>query len=147
MPFDFSEQLETLVLEAGPDDTPEFLLKPPMAEDAQTIGEVSAIPEFLSDIQFHEQFVMVHDMAGGMIQMRTGAPCPLGEQARSEGGLAASASLYAIIAANPAVARLILSTKSTFFGQLAAIGMHGFTCVQVVKASVAIQEPEPVEHE
>lgn len=147
MPFDFSEQLEQLVLDAGPDDTPEYLLKSPDVEDAQIVGEVAAIPQFLSVDQLYEQFIMLHELAGGMIQMRTGVPCPLGDQARSEGGRTANTAAHALLMSNPAVARMILSTEATFLGQLAAIGMHGFTCVQVVKASVAIPEQEAPEHE
>ena len=82
---------------------------------------------------------MLHDMLGGMVQMRTGAPCPLGDQARGEGGRVACEAAYNLIAASPTLSRMILSPESSFFGQLAAVGVHGFACVQIVKASATGQ--------
>ncbi len=84
---------------------------------------------------FQDQWGMVHDMAGGMIQARTMAPCDLGTMARNEGGRVACEAAYNLIASVPALARMILSPESTYMGQIAAIAMHGFACVQMVKAS------------
>lgn len=95
-------------------------------------------PQFISEGIFVEQWALVHGIAGGLVQSRTGAPCDLAGQARSEGGLAAAQATYELISMNPALANMILSTESTFFGQLAIVGMHGFSCVQIVKASVTL---------
>lgn len=102
-------------------------------------GDIMTLPAFL------ETWHLMHDMGGGMISMRTGAPCPLGEQSRNEGGRVAGEACYHLLAGNPALSRLFLNTKSTFIGQLAAIGMHGFSCVQIIKASASgkFVEPEP----
>mgnify|MGYP001204071855 CR=1 FL=1 len=139
MPFDFTDQLEQLVQATGPEDLPEIPALPgPDTASEFDLGEtVAPVPpaDLLSESAFHDQFAMIHDMAGGMVQMRTGAPCPLGDQARGEGGRQAASAIYALAMQNAALARLFLSTKSTFFGQLAAIGMHGFSCVQIVKTS------------
>lgn len=90
-------------------------------------------PENMSEAAFLEMWAQMHDVAGGMLQARIGASVPLGDQARAEGGAMAGKAVYAICLSNPALARLILSTKSTFFGQLAVIGLHGAACVQIVK--------------
>ena len=95
------------------------------------------LDDLMSEASFLEMWAHVHDMAGGMVQMRIGAPVPLGEQARSEGGMAAGRAAYALALSHPAIARLVLSTKSTFFGQLAAIGLHGMACVQIVRTAAA----------
>jgi len=98
---------------------------------------------------FKEQWGTLHDMLGGMASMRMGAPCPLGEQARSEGGRVACEAAYNLISSSPGLSRMILSPESTFFGQLAAVGVHGFACVQIVQASARgeIQSPETDESE
>lgn len=102
--------------------------------------------ELVSLPTFQDQWGMLHDMLGGMVQMRTGAPCPLGDQARGEGGRVACEAAYNLIAASPTLSRMILSPESSFFGQLAAVGVHGFACVQIVKASATGQTlPEPQE--
>ena len=118
----------------------------PMDLLAVTVVEFKHRPTENSDIlapvvevialgDFSAQWGMMHDMMGGMVQMRTGHPCPLGDQARSEGGKIACEAAYALIESSPVLSKLILSPNSSFFGQLTAVGMHGFTCVQVVKAS------------
>ena len=143
MPFDFTDQLESLVQSTGPDDLPEIpamptpeVIEPQADSDAQAVAP--ALPaDLMSEAAFHEQF--------GMVQMRTGAPCPLGDQARGEGGRQASSAIYAMALKNPTLAKLILSTSSTFWGQMAAIGMHGFACVQIIKTSA--QAGTQIEHE
>lgn len=123
----------------------------PLGEDLPETATAPTSGALISEADFLTQFIGLHDMAGGMVQMRTGAPCPLGDQARSEGGKLASDALYKLIASNPALSRLVLGSASTFWGQMAAIGMHGFTCVQMVRVSinnrpVAVQ-PEVFEDE
>ncbi len=103
-------------------------------DDGPEVIDPSAV-EIMALPSFQEQWVMMHQMMGGMVQMRTGAPCPLGEQAQSDGGRTACEAAYNLCAASPALSRMILSPESTFFGQLAAIGMHGYGCVQIVRAS------------
>lgn len=133
MPFDLDlEALESAIMAAPPAEVaplPDFAPESPI--------ETPAAPEveLISEGAFMDQWFLLHDMGGGMIQMRTGAPCPLGDQARGEGGRAAGTAAYALLSSQPALARMFLGTESTFLGQLAAIGMHGFACVQVVKAS------------
>lgn len=107
----------------------------PIEDDAGEADTLAPVVEIIALGDFSAQWGMMHDMMGGMVQMRTGHPCPLGDQARSEGGRVACEAAYKLIESNPALSRLILSPNSSFFGQLAAIGMHGFTCVQVVKSS------------
>lgn len=106
-----------------------------MEVDGQTSTDFPAAVELMALPAFESQWGMLHDMLGGMVQMRTGAPCPLGAEARSEGGKVACQAAYHLIASNPALAKLILSTQSTFFGQLAAVAVHGYSCVQLVKVS------------
>lgn len=133
MAFDMNlEALESAIMDAPPGEVaplPDF--------SAPATAEAIAAPEIelMTEHSFLDQWFLLHDMGGGMIQMRTGAPCPLGDKARGEGGRAAGAAAYALLSSQPALAKLFLSTQSTFLGQLAAIGMHGFACVQVVKAS------------
>lgn len=101
-----------------------------------------SVVELVSLESFGEQWGMVHDLLGGMVQSRTGQECALGDQSRSEGGRVACNAAYELISANPALSKLILSTQSTFFGQLMAVGMHGFACVQLVRASAPEKPPE-----
>lgn len=111
------------------------------APDGPDILDPAPALDLMSEDAFLEMWVQMHDMGGGLVSMRTGGPCPLGEQARNEGGQVAGKAAYALISGNPALARMMLSTQSTFWGQLAAIGMHGFACVQIVRAS-AMPAPE-----
>ncbi|WP_121630099.1 hypothetical protein [Tropicibacter alexandrii] len=135
-------------------EIPASLLGPPPAiigpdgpEDHETDAAAGVeLVELVSLPTFQDQWGMLHDMLGGMVQMRTGAPCPLGDQARGEGGRVACEAAYNLIAASPTLSRMILSPESSFFGQLAAVGVHGFACVQIVKASATGQTlPEPQE--
>lgn len=141
-----SQSLEALVLDLSPGDTPDlsgFIMQSDFGEEAPAgpaaEAELDTAPplDLISAEAFQEQWNGIHDMMGGMVQMRTGAPCPLGNQARSEGGLVACRAAYGLLSASPALARLFLSPNSTFWGQFMAIGLHGFACVQVVKASRA----------
>lgn len=139
MAFDMNlEALESAIMDAPPGEVaplPDF--SAPLAAEAIAAPKI----ELMTEHAFMEQWFLFHDMGGGMIQMRTGAPCPLGDQARGEGGRAAGAAAYALLSSQPALAKLFLNTQSTFLGQLAAIGMHGFACVQIVKATVATLPP------
>lgn len=135
-----NDALETAVLAAGPDDMPDLsgLLSSPAAPDAG--GDYAAEDaggDLISPEVFAEQWGSLHDMAGGMVQMRTGNPCPLGDQARSAGGQMAAQACYAFLASTPFLASMFLSPQSSFVGQLMVVGMHGFACVQMVKASQA----------
>lgn len=147
--------LETALLAATPDDMPDAAAlvaslpdpaptglgdPPPLPGFGQVEPAAGAEPEILSPSEFAEMWGQVHDLAGGMVQMRTGNPCPLGDQARNPGGLAAANAAYSLLAANSFTRSLILSPNSSFFGQVMVIGMHGFSCVQIIKAS---QLPPP----
>lgn len=92
---------------------------------------------------FQTRFALMHDMVGGMVQARSGTPCPLGQQARSEGGIAAGAAFYSICETSPLLASWFLTEEMSFVGKVLAIGMHGFACVQVVKASTAAADQGP----
>jgi hypothetical protein len=122
-----SHDLSGLVMSAdlGADDAP-ALLDP--AEAAPPL-------ELISPETWAEQWSSLHDLMGGMLAMRTGNPCPLGDQARSEGGQIACRAAYGLLSSNPTIARLFLSPDSTMWGGVMAIGLHGFSCVQIVKAS------------
>lgn len=110
--------------------------------DEQPLGEFAADPEqptadLMSESDFIESmWEPLHDMAGGMVEARTGYPCPLGDQSRSSGGVQAGQALYKMCRSNPALSRMILSTQSTFIGQVMVVGLHGFACVQCVRSSV-----------
>ncbi len=110
-------------------------------------------PELANVIQlmplgaWQQQWQTLHAMVGGMVQARTGYPCDLGSQAQSEGGMIAADAAYALISSNPALAKMILSAESTFFGQLAAVALHGVACVQIVKASAEGKTAPPVDTE
>lgn len=135
-----TEALEAAVMAAGPDDAPHIspMLADPAADPGGDYSEGDALPsDLIGPDVWREQWGALHDMAGGMVQMRTGAPCPLGDQARSAGGLMAADAAYALMSSTPFLADLFLSARSSFMGQLFAIGMHGFSCVQIVKASKA----------
>lgn len=138
------DDLEARVLDAGPGDvvdlshmvlTDDFADTAPRPE-ASTEAQDEALPvEIITVEAWAEQWGQLHDLMGGVVSMRTGAPCPLGAQARNEGGQVAMQAAYGLLSANPATARLFLSPNSTYFGQLAALGLHAFGCVQIVKAS------------
>lgn len=147
MPFDFLEQIETDLLAAGSGDVialPAALEAPPGGADAAQEDAPAISVDLMDAATFHGQFALIHDVMGGMVQMRTGAPCPLGEAARAEGGQAAANAIYELASNNPTLAKLILSTESTYLGQVMAIGMHGFSCIQIVKAS---GRGDTIEHE
>lgn len=144
--------LETMVMQAAPADAPD--LSGVMSaedftgpQDAAEAAEVFSEPELISPEVWGQQWGLLHDMLGGMVQARTGAPCPLGQQARSEGGMIAAQASYDLLALNPATARLFLGANSTFFGQVLAVGVHGFACVQLVKASIAQGQAATIEGE
>lgn len=123
---------------ANPDDPIPGDLTEAEALTLDPLAEGEALPsDLIGPEVWREQWGALHDMAGGMVQMRSGAPCPLGDQARSAGGLMAADAAYALMASTPFLADLFLSARSSFMGQLFAIGMHGFACVQMVKASNA----------
>lgn len=103
---------------------------PPDAEGVTSAATVELIGPYV----WAQQWGLLHDMLGGMVMARTGQPCPLGNQARSEGGQIACQAAYDLIALSPA-RDMILGAHSTFAGQILAVGMHGFACVQIVKAS------------
>lgn len=135
--------LETRVLETSPHDLHDLsgeILRDDLAEGAE--GEAAPgdpAPEVLDLISpdlWAQQWGLMHDMAGGMVQARTGNECPLGAQSRSEGGMIACQAAYDLISISPA-APIILGKNSGYFGQVLAIGMHGFACVQLVKAAAA----------
>jgi hypothetical protein len=131
--------LEAAVMQAAPEDAPGVasILSPPEAAPDAGAEALDLPPEsdLISPEVWAEQWGALHDMAGGMVQMRTGNPCPLGDQARSAGGHMAAQAVYTLMASTPFLADMFLSSRSTFLGQVMVIGMHGFACVQIVKAS------------
>lgn len=140
MADDTISNLEKMVLEISPHDIPDLsadILRTDLGgDDAPEVIEAATEPELISAETWAQQWGLMHDMAGGMVQMRTGAPCPLGSLARNEGGMIACQAAYDLILISPA-ANMILGAHSTFLGQVLAVGMHGFACVQAVKASRA----------
>lgn len=137
--LDPTAALEAVLLAAGPDDTPDIAQhlsggggQP--GPDDDFAGD-DAPGELISPEVFAEQWSAVHDMLGGIVQSRTSNPCPLGDQARSAGGQMAAQALYAFCASTPFLASMFLSPQSSFVGQIMIVGMHGFACVQMVKAS------------
>lgn len=141
---DATQVLEQAVLETSPHDLHdlgETITRADMgltdsAESFDEVGEVAEV-ELISPEVWGQQWGLLHDMLGGMVQARTGNPCPLGAQARSEGGQIACQAAYDLIKISPACG-MILGAHSTFAGQVLAVGMHGFACVQIVKASRAV---------
>lgn len=147
MPFDLLEQIETDLLAAG---SSEVIALPALADpvaDTAPLDEAPAEPalNLMDAATFHGQFCLIHDVMGGMVQMRTGNACPLGDAARADGGRAAADAIYELAQSNPALSRLILSTESTYLGSVMAIGMHGYNCVQIVRASTS--PPPVIDHE
>lgn len=135
-----TEDLENRVLLAAPEDQPnmaEVLTEATQA--APEIGASEAAPAFdqISLEVWFDQWKFAHDGLGGIVQMRTGHPCPLGDQARSEGGQAAAEACYKLLETTPALAKMFLGTKSGFWGNMMVVGLHGFNCIQVVKESAA----------
>lgn len=137
--------LEAAILTAAPEDAPpvaEMLAQAQPLDpgpDPVSAGDFAAdlTPDLIAPEVWAAQWGALHDMAGGIVQMRTGAPCPLGDQARSDGGQIAAQAAYALFSSTPILRDLFLSPGSSFIGQIFAIGMHGFACVQMVKASTA----------
>lgn len=141
-----SGSYESLVLQASPTDVfnlSEMLQQAPAAIAATGADFSAAMPDapapldLISVETFSQQWGSYHDLAGGMIQMRSGAPCDLGALARNEGGQLAMRAAYEILAANPYSAKMFLGKESTVFGQVVCIGMHGFACVQVARVSIS----------
>lgn len=138
---DATQLLENAVLETSPHDLHdlgETISRADMgmtdAAEALAEGDVVAEVELISPEVWGQQWGLLHDMLGGMVQARTGNPCPLGAQARSEGGQIACQAAYDLIKISPACG-MILGAHSTFAGQVLAVGMHGFACVQIVKTA------------
>ena len=134
---DQTAALEAALMAAGPDDMPDIsahLAGAAMPPDDLDLGD-DAGGDLISPDVFAEQWATMHEMMGGMVQMRTGNPCPLGDQSRSAGGQMAAQAMYAFFASTPFLASMFLSPHSSFVGQLMVVGMHGFACVQIVKAS------------
>lgn len=136
-----TDALEMAVLTASPDDQPDLsaMLEQPEPPEGQAGADLdydgAAAPEIVSPETFAEQWGQIHDLMGGMVQARTGAPCPLGDQARSAGGQIAAQAAYGLLASTPFLRDMFLSPNSSFLGSLMALGLHGFACVQIVKAS------------
>lgn len=133
------EALEKAVMDAAPDDAPALSSilpddAPPPLPGADTFDAAPAL-DLIDPETFGEQWGQIHDLMGGMVQMRTGRACPLGDQARSAGGQMAGQAVYGLLASTPVLARMFLSPQSTFIGQVMVIGMHGFACVQIVRAA------------
>lgn len=115
------------------------LANPTQNDGAQTSEAQATVleTELVTEGEWFEQWASMHDMAGGLVQMRTGQHCPLGEQARNEGGRIAAQAAYSLLNSNPTLARLVLGAKSTFYGQIVAIGMHGASCIGIIRASTS----------
>jgi len=96
---------------------------------------VSAAIDLMSLSEFSEKWVFMHGMLGAGIAARTGAECDLTPPATSETGQKACDAVYRTIQKSPAVARFLLSNEAGFWADMAAVGMHVFGCVQIVKAS------------
>lgn len=139
--------LEAAVLSAAPEDAPGVsgLLSahalPPEAAPGDDMAPEAPASDLIPVDVWCEQWGALHDMAGGMVQMRTKRPCPLGDQARSAGGQMAAQAVYSLMSSTPFLADMFLSQKSTFIGQVMVIGMHGFACVQIVKAANDLDAP------
>lgn len=144
--LDQTAALEAAVMAAGPDDAPPVspMLAPAYPGDDPTgpgpaPDDLGPASEYIPPEVWREQWASLHDMAGGMVQMRSGAPCPLGDQARSAGGMIAADAVYSLLSSTPFLADMFLSARSSFMGQIMAIGLHGFACVQIVRAANAPQ--------
>lgn len=152
-----TEQLEAFVANvssAGDSvEIPLELLSPmPVFKSARTDGEESGSDVYTDGVEviqlisletFQEQWGALHDMLGGYVGMRSGAPCPLGVQARSEQGFIACDAAFKLISSSPALSKMILSTKSSFIGNMMMLGLHGFNCVQIVKSSARHETLNP----
>lgn len=136
--IDQTSRLEGAVLSTDPHeihDLQSTISQADLGGDANDLdaGGYTA-PEIIGPDVWAQQWGLLHDMMGGMVQARTGQPCALGDQARSEGGKIACQACYDLIEMSPA-RNMILGAHSSFLGQVLAVGVHGFACVQIVKAS------------
>ncbi len=138
MAFDLAA-IEAAVLAAPVSESaalPPQLAVPDYSGSETAFGVVEEPPnDLISEEVFAAQFASYHDMAGGVIAMRTGCNPPLGDVARSEGGQIAAKSLYALLSSTPALARTFLSEGSVMQGHFIALAMHGVACVNAVKTA------------
>jgi hypothetical protein len=136
--LDQTSRLEGAVLSTDPHEVHDLqntITQADMGGAADDLGEPAyRAPEIIGPEVWAQQWGLLHDMMGGMVQARTGQPCALGDQARSEGGKIACQAAYDLIEMSPA-RNMILGAHSSFLGQVLAVGVHGFACVQIVKAS------------
>lgn len=136
--------LERAVLTAAPDDAPpvhDMLANAPAPVDADCSTDLHGDDLIGPDV-FADQWAHVHDLLGGMVAMRSGNPCPLGDQARGPGGQVAAQAAYNLLSSTPILARMFLGTQSGFIGQIMVLSLHGYACVQIVKAANSNAAPE-----
>lgn len=149
--------LESAVIGAGasdefrPEEIASALAAPSPAADAgqaldlDTGPEIDPeTPEIIPPEVWAEQWTVLHEVAGGMISASCGgAPCPLGDQARGDGGQIAARATYDLIASQPWLAKIMLSPNGGALANSLAILAHGFACVQIVRAARAMPVSQP----
>lgn len=129
-------------LAANPDDPIPGELTAPEAEalTLDPLAEAEALPDDFEQISredFRAQMQMLHHVGGAMLSARLGAPCPLGEASEGQQGVQAIDAIYNLAERNERLRRLVLSAKAGVWGDVLAVAMHGFTCVQIVRAAIA----------
>lgn len=138
------EAIEAAILSAPPKEVAPL----PDPATVVTVPEVlppQAPPEPADELMTLDEFSagwgMVHHMAGGVLTTRIGAPVALGEQGMCETGREACKASYELARDH---APFLLKKSNGTFGKIAAVAMHGFTCVQLVRvAQVEARQPAP----
>lgn len=134
------EAIEASLLASAPKDVANL----PDPANIVTIPEVITAPDAApaldaSDLmtlaEFRAGWGMVHHLGGAALSQRIGAEVALGDQAMSETGQEACKAAYDLARANPTIARMVLSKSHGTLGKIAALAVHGFTCIQLVKAA------------
>lgn len=129
------EAIEAAILSAPPKEVA------PLPDPATVVTLPEILPpgappeparELMTLDEFSAGWGMVHHMAGGVLSTRIGAPVPLGEQGMSETGREACKAAYELARDH---APFLLNKSNGTFGKIAAIAMHGFTCVQLIRAA------------
>ena len=125
---------------ANPDDPIPGDLTEAEALPLDPLAEAEALPDDFEQISredFRSQVQMLHHVGGAMLSARFDAPCPLGEASEGQQGMQAIDAMYNLAERNERLRRLVLSAKGGVWGDVLAIAMHGFACVQIVRAAIA----------
>lgn len=132
---------ESAVLSSRPDERIQIFAPPEYASGEQFSGEITLQAVVPFDV-FFSQWEFAHVMGGHLATQRIKAPVDLQSVATSPSGEQTCRTLYEILDRHETTRRLFLSPEMSIIGQAGLILMHGFTCVQVIKAAAAVAAAE-----